>query len=329
MLSPIVGVPDATGKPRLPSAMGELRRDFVVVYGEWREVEGAITMRWMKSLLVTGLMGGIECSAKAQVIPVTNPSFESPSLGPCSFNADAAGWTESGNAGVWGCGSLAQCLNSYRIGPPAGAQIGFINSGTLTQTVAANLTANTRYTLQVKVGRRYDCCQSSGTDYTVQLLAGAAVLAQDAGSIVITNGTFRMTTVRFSTGATHPNLGQALQIRLLQGTNGQANFDDVQLTAAPADCNSNGIFDAIDISNGAPDVNANGVPDSCETRTCAADVAPPVTGDNLVNVSDLLSVISQWGPCISCASDFVPAHGNQQVNVSDLLGVISAWGPCP
>ena len=60
--------------------------------------------------------------------------------------------------------------------------------------------------------------------------------------------------MRFSTGAAHPNLGQALQIRLLQGTNGQANFDEVELTAAPADCNSNGIFDAIDIANGAPDV---------------------------------------------------------------------------
>ena len=100
-------------------------------------------------------------------------------------------------------------------------------------------------------------------------------------------------------------------------------------TAAPADCNSNGIFDAIDIANGAPDVNANGVPDSCDVRTCAADVSPPITGDNVVNVSDLLAVIGTWGACSGCAADFVPAHGNAQVNVSDLLGVISAWGACP
>lgn len=265
----------------------------------------------------------------AQAIAVTNPGFEQPSVSLCSFGTAATGWTATADGAIWRCGMFGQCLGSYRLGPPAGQQIAYINSGTLSQTLATNLAPNTSYTLRVKVGRRFDCCQSSTTDYTVQLRAGAALLAQDVGSIVITNGTFRQCTVRFATGATHPNLGQALQIRLSQGGSGQANFDDVQLTAAPADCNSNGIFDAIDIANGSPDANVNGVPDACETRTCTADVNPPITGDGVVNVGDLLAVITSWGPCAGCPADMVPAHGNAQVNVSDLLGVITAWGACP
>lgn len=287
-------------------------------------------MRRLSHLVVAAIACALSLKTTwAQVISVSNPGFENPSISLCSFGSAATGWNATSDAALWRCGMFGQCLNSYRFGAPEGQQIAYINSGTLSQTLSANLAANTQYTLRVKVGRRFDCCQSSGLDYTVQLRAGTALLAQDAGSIVITSGTYRMATVRFSTGSTHPNLGQALQIRLAQGTGGQANFDDVQLTAAPADCNSNGVFDSIDIANGAADANGNGVPDSCESRTCAADVNPPITGDGLVNVGDLLAVITSWGPCTGCAADLSPAHGNAQVNVSDLLGVITAWGACP
>ena len=289
------------------------------------------TLKSPAMLLLTAMLAAAILArfGHAQAIAITNPGFEQPSIGLCSFGTAPTGWSATADAALWRCGMIGQCLNSYRLGPPDGQQIAYINSGTLSQTLATNLAANTAYTLRVKVGRRNDCCQSATTDYTVQLRAGAALLAQDVGSIVITNGTFRQCTIRFATGATHANLGQALQVRLSQGGSGQANFDDVQLVAAPADCNSNGIFDAIDITNGSPDINANGVPDSCETRTCTADVAPPITGDGLVNVGDLLAVITSWGPCSGCAADLAPAHGNAQVNVNDLLGVITAWGTCP
>ena len=53
---------------------------------------------------------------------------------------------------------------------------------------------------------------------------------------------------------------------------------------------------------------------------CSADI----TNDNVVNVSDLLLVIDQWGATDS------PADLNQDgiVDVSDLLNIISNWGPC-
>lgn len=287
----------------------------------------------MRSSTVRARLIALSCvlpaaAAAAQPIAISNPGFESSAMPTCGFGVAATDWIATGDGGVWRPGMFGQCLNSYRNGPPAGQQIAYINSGTLTQTLAPTLAANTQYTLRVKVGRRFDCCQSAGGDYRVQLRAGGTVLREDIGSIAITSGTFRQTTVCFSTGAAHAGLGQPLSVRLMQGGSGQANFDDVQLESAPADCNGNGVFDAIDIANGAPDVNGNGVPDVCEVGQCVADVAPAVTGDGIVNIDDLLAVIGQWGPCPGCAADIAPAHGNAQVNIDDLLAIIGAWGPC-
>jgi len=68
---------------------------------------------------------------------------------------------------------------------------------------------------------------------------------------------------------------------------------------------------------------------------CAADLAPAPTGDNTVNVQDLLAVIGAWGPCENpnaCPTDIAPIGpplGDDVVNVQDLLAVIGAWGACP
>jgi hypothetical protein len=58
-----------------------------------------------------------------------------------------------------------------------------------------------------------------------------------------------------------------------------------------------------------------------------------VNGDEIVNVSDLLAVVSAWGSCPappspptapqSCHGDF---NGDDHVNVTDLLTVIGNWG---
>lgn len=59
-------------------------------------------------------------------------------------------------------------------------------------------------------------------------------------------------------------------------------------------------------------------------QQCAGDV----NNDHAVNVSDLLAVISNWGPT---SPNFPAADIDQNgvVNVSDLLAVISHWGACP
>jgi hypothetical protein len=62
--------------------------------------------------------------------------------------------------------------------------------------------------------------------------------------------------------------------------------------------------------------------DNCDT-TCNADV----TVNRLIDVDDLLSVVSHWGSCgiPNCLDD---VSGDQQVDIDDLLQVISAWGAC-
>ena len=56
------------------------------------------------------------------------------------------------------------------------------------------------------------------------------------------------------------------------------------------------------------------------TETCASDI----NEDGIVNVTDLLEVISDWGLANS------PADINDDgiVDVTDLLNVVGSWGPC-
>jgi hypothetical protein len=47
-------------------------------------------------------------------------------------------------------------------------------------------------------------------------------------------------------------------------------------------------------------------------------------GDGMVNVTDLLAILSAWGPCAApCGPD---TNGDGQVNVTDLLTVLGNWG---
>ena len=57
-------------------------------------------------------------------------------------------------------------------------------------------------------------------------------------------------------------------------------------------------------------------------RSCPADL----DGSGDVGFSDLLGIITAWGPCgVSCSEDL---DGDDIVGFSDLLLVLSAWGPC-
>lgn len=48
-----------------------------------------------------------------------------------------------------------------------------------------------------------------------------------------------------------------------------------------------------------------------------------LTGDGIVNVTDLLMLLSGWGICAGCPADIT---GDGLVNVTDLLTLLSAWG---
>ena len=55
------------------------------------------------------------------------------------------------------------------------------------------------------------------------------------------------------------------------------------------------------------------------------DCPTDLDGNGSTDVSDLLMMISAWGPCSGCIEDL---DGNGTVDVSDLLSVIAAWGVC-
>ena len=105
-------------------------------------------------------------------------------------------------------------------------------------------------------------------------------------------------------------------------TQGRELFKIVPAEQTGPDCNDNGVPDACDIASGASqDVNNNGIPDECE-NTCPWDL----DANDSVGVSDLLSLLVNWGPCKDCPADF-DSDGN--VGVSDLLALLANWGSCP
>ncbi len=55
---------------------------------------------------------------------------------------------------------------------------------------------------------------------------------------------------------------------------------------------------------------------------CAGDVSD----DGVVNTTDLLLVLGNWGDCDGCAAD---VDGDGTVDTVDLLLLLGAWGPCP
>ncbi|MCI0365144.1 MAG: FG-GAP-like repeat-containing protein [Phycisphaerales bacterium] len=70
-------------------------------------------------------------------------------------------------------------------------------------------------------------------------------------------------------------------------------------------------------------------------RMCPAPPPAPcpadITGDQTVNVLDLLALIGQWGACADPTPGNCPADltGDGVVNVGDLLNLIGNWGACP
>ena len=75
---------------------------------------------------------------------------------------------------------------------------------------------------------------------------------------------------------------------------------------------------AVLVYNGLSDIdrNHNGLPDAC-------DIPGDASGDGFVNVSDLLILLSTWGPCSNCPADI---NADRVVNVLDLLAILGNWG---
>jgi len=175
------------------------------------------------------VLGTVAAPAWAD-ITVMNPSFEitNPLVDPCgcgNFNlGPIPDWTITGGvAGSWQPSSV-----SFNMPLPDGSIVAYSNGGTISQTLAASLTANTTYMLSVDVGHRLDGPNGFPTNYTIALYAGGTLLNSfSASNGVIPMGAFADETVTFTSGATVP-AGDLMIV--LTSAGAQADFDNVRLT---------------------------------------------------------------------------------------------------
>lgn len=203
-------------------------------------------------------------------IPINNAGFEADFAPPgCFAIFTPTDWTVYDPNGVLGGNSAVGIIDptgttNFPAGAPEGLNVALIFLGEdmgqgpvgLTQVLSETLQPHTAYTLTVEVGNIASGIGPPPCDvfgffdldgfpgYQVQLLAGGVVVAQDDNSLhgLIPEGEFRLSTVTLTTGATHAQLGQPLEVRLINlniietpaDPGIEVDFDEVQLTAAPA-----------------------------------------------------------------------------------------------
>lgn len=159
----------------------------------------------------------------ADLVTVLNPSFEEPVVPPSGFTSGViTDWTLSGVEG----GVFHPTAADFPAtgGAPDGLQTAYSRGATISQ-VLSDVLSEGNYTLQVDVGNR---TSQPFPGYTIQLLAGGVLLAEDDNSLLPPIGDFLTSTVLYTALASDPQLGTSLEIRLFS-VGQQTNFDDVRL----------------------------------------------------------------------------------------------------
>ena len=178
--------------------------------------------RKLKKLLVCILLcASINQPVYANNIFIDNSSFEDDVLLDGEFIASASSWVTTGNAGTFNPNASQGIVTE-------GNNVGYAAGGSLTQVLSEVLTSNTHYELSVDVIERLD---SNITDYTIQLLSGTTVIAQDINLLAPTNGSFLTSIISYSALAGDILLGSQLSIAL-SSTDHQVNFDSLTLNAS-------------------------------------------------------------------------------------------------
>jgi len=170
----------------------------------------------------------------AGTVPITigNYSFESPT---CTASVPSCGAPTSWTASASGVNAYLPPTGAWDVPVPNGSQIAAINNGYLSQVLAADVLADTTYTLSVWVSERSN--PSNSFQPTIELLGGSTVLmtmntSNSGGALPTRNsdGTYTWVdwTMSFTTPDSAAYIGQPLEIYL--GSPGpQADFDAVSL----------------------------------------------------------------------------------------------------
>ncbi len=262
---------------------------------------------------------------------VVNPGFEAVALndGEYPWMMDNEGWgyfDNAGNLGTWNPepgfygGSAPEGENIGWTEPGAGVPGGFA------QILTETLTADTTYTLTVRVGNTPGY---NWGGYKVQLLAGGTegssgdqyanpiyggtVLAEDDNSLTIAEGTFETSTVTHTTGGagSDPNVGLPIQIRLLAiglDDSYETDFDNVKLLID----GESGVYDptplTVTLTLGVNDVINPGAvtdtmtidvyDDACLAAIAAGEDDPADFDKNcIVNLADLAVFLDEYLTC--------------------------------
>lgn len=189
-----------------------------------------------KSVVLVALVLVLAGVARADWISVQNAGFESPDLPDGIWTGSIPDW-EFASAPNGAGGVFNPPSSRFSGQAPEGQNVAWSANREIFQTLNDVLLADTEYTLQVKVG---DALYSAYDGYEIRLYAyhdatTRVLLAEDNTTATPADGTFETATLSFTTGSSHAELGQQLQISLFanQGTNptSQAYFDDVRLDA--------------------------------------------------------------------------------------------------
>jgi hypothetical protein len=204
-------------------------------------------------------------AVRGDEIPIVNHGFEDQVVVEGDFiRGPLAGWSNSGDSGVFNPattslpGQASEGVNVAFIG-------GSFAGGPISQTLSTVLTVGS-YELRIDVGDRLD---TSFAGYSVGLLAGGALLAQDNNSLTPSNGTFVTSLTTFTVIASEANLGQTLTISISvpNSTTGfQTVFDNVRLArnaaSSSADFDQDGDVDGDDLIQWQGDYRLNGESDA-------------------------------------------------------------------
>ena len=183
----------------------------------------------------------LSASAGAAEVAIVNPGFEDPVLAEDDWTwLDVPGWTQVGGEGpgIW----HVTLADFNPVVAPEGQNVLYTenavgDAGGVAQVLTETFAANMYYTLTAEVGNSWFYYYAG---YSVQLLAGGAVIAEDNNTLWPDYGLWGTSTVEYTYDAAAAGLvGQPLEIRLLNlgldmeqgGDVVGVEFDDVTLTA--------------------------------------------------------------------------------------------------
>lgn len=282
----------------------------------------------MKTFQAGCCMGAVLCCGaycavvvgQGTPIEIVNAGFEDDSVSAGCFAVfQPNGWATFDPDGIFASGgNVVGGLNLpvgsvwFPAGAPEEEQAGIVflqdsvgaGPGGLTQVLDSVLEANTRYTLSVAVG---DIASGVGPPpcsvfgffdldgfpgYRVQLLAGGVVVGEDDNSLadLLSDGVFLESTTVVDIGADHPQIGAALEVRLINlnmedtplHPGIEVDFDDIRLTAESID----GLVGDLD-DDGDVDLVDFGLFQLCFSGACAeAPCIPALYDEAMCSAAD-------------------------------------------